>query len=104
MSRSRDIRAAEMRRYRRGLAGTVGLTCLAFGLAAWAPGGRGLTMVLLGALAVLQIATQFRCFLHIDLKRSHRDDLLLILFTGLIVVLMIGGTLWILSSQWSRMG
>ncbi|WP_370526767.1 cytochrome o ubiquinol/quinol oxidase subunit IV, partial [Salipiger sp. PrR007] len=50
-----------------------------------------------------QIAAHFRFFLHIDLWRSHRDDLMLILFTALIILLMVGGTKWILFDQWSRM-
>ncbi len=47
-------------------------------------------------LGVVQMVVHFRCFLHIDLKRSARADLQLILFSSLIVALMVGGTLVIL--------
>lgn len=54
-------------------------------------------------LAILQIVVHFHFFLHIDLKKSHRDDLLLTLFTSLIVFLMVGGTIWILYDLHTRM-
>ena len=54
-------------------------------------------------LALLQIVAHFRYFLHIDLQKSHRDDLQLILFTGLIIGLMVAGSLWIIFNQNQRM-
>ncbi len=45
----------------------------------------------------------FRFFLHIDPKRSARADLLLLLFSSLIVALMVGGTLVVLSNLRGRM-
>lgn len=59
------------------------------------------------AIALLglgQVVVHFRFFLHIDLSRSHRDDLQLILFSILIVALMVGGTLWVLGNQHRMMG
>jgi len=53
---------------------------------------------------LVQVIVHFRFFLHIDLSRSHRDDLQLILFSLLIVVLMVGGTLWVLTNQRHMMG
>ena len=60
-------------------------------------------MTALAVLAVVQVMVHFRFFMHIDLQKSHRDDLQLILFTTLILGLMVGGTIWILFSQWQRM-
>jgi cytochrome o ubiquinol oxidase operon protein cyoD len=57
----------------------------------------------LALLALVQIVVHFRFFMHIDLRKSHRDDLQLILFTALIIGLMVGGTIWILASQHARM-
>jgi len=45
----------------------------------------------------------FRFFLHISLGRSSRDDLQLILFSTLIVVLMVSGTIVILMNLNERM-
>jgi cytochrome o ubiquinol oxidase operon protein cyoD len=54
-------------------------------------------------LGLAQMVVHFRCFLHIDLKRSARADLQLILFSSLIIGLMVGGTLVILANLQERM-
>ena len=51
----------------------------------------------------MQLAVHLRFFLHIDLKRSARADLQLILFSSLIVALMVGGTLVVLFNLHGRM-
>jgi cytochrome o ubiquinol oxidase operon protein cyoD len=65
-------------------------------------GGRQAFYTVLG-LGLVQMLVHFRCFLHIDLKRSARADLQLILFSSLIVALMVGGTLVILLNLRTRM-
>ncbi len=45
------------------------------------------------ALGFVQIVVHMRCFLHMSLQRSARSDLMLILFSSLIIALMVGGTL-----------
>lgn len=106
----RDLPASEMIGYRRelrqylvGLALALLLSLAAFGIV-WAgilpPAAR---LPVLAGLAVVQIVAHFRYFLHIDLRKSHRDDLHLILFTALIAGLMVGGTIWILFVQHARM-
>ncbi|WP_419831032.1 cytochrome o ubiquinol oxidase subunit IV [Methylobacterium sp.] len=67
----------------------------------WATGTTALTIVF--GLALIQAVVHFRYFLHIDLRRSHRDDLQLILFSTLIVCLMVGGTLVVLLNLRMRM-
>ncbi|MBW4025175.1 MAG: cytochrome-c oxidase [Proteobacteria bacterium] len=54
-------------------------------------------------LAVIQIVVHMRCFLHISLKQSARSDLQLILFSTLIIILMVGGTLIVVLDQNARM-
>lgn len=65
-------------------------------------GGRQAFYTILG-LGLVQMLVHFRCFLHIDLKRSARADLQLVLFSSLIVALMVGGTLVVLLSLRTRM-
>lgn len=65
-------------------------------------GGRQAFYTVLG-LGLVQMLVHFRCFLHIDLQRSARADLQLILFSGLIVALMVGGTLVVLFNLRQRM-
>jgi cytochrome o ubiquinol oxidase operon protein cyoD len=47
-------------------------------------------------LALVQMIVHFRWFLHISVRRSSREDLQLILFSTLIIVLMVSGTIVIL--------
>jgi cytochrome o ubiquinol oxidase operon protein cyoD len=54
-------------------------------------------------LALVQMVVHFRYFLHISLGKSTREDLLLILFSALIIILMVGGTLVILFNLRARM-
>jgi cytochrome o ubiquinol oxidase operon protein cyoD len=63
----------------------------------------GAALAALGLLALVQAVVHLRYFLHIDLARSHRDDLMLILFTVLILLIMVAGTIWILYDQHIRM-
>ncbi|MBL3705752.1 cytochrome-c oxidase [Sulfitobacter sp. BDSS02] len=104
LAESEDLgRGEELRRYLLGAAWTLLLTLVSFAVVAFGGFERATTLITVSVLALAQIAAHFRFFLHIDLWRSHRDDLMLILFTALIILLMVGGTTWILFDQWSRM-
>ena len=96
-------RRADLITYGVGYVLALALTCAAFALVhwRWASGTTALGIVL--ALALVQAVVHFRCFLHVDLKRSARDDLQLILFSTLIVALMVGGTLVVLLNLRTRM-
>lgn len=96
-------RKRDLRQYIVGYAAALGLTLVSFalvwqGLVAWLT-----ALSVLSVLAIVQIIVHFHFFLHIDLEKSHRDDLYLILFTVLIVALMVAGTIWILYDQHARM-
>jgi cytochrome o ubiquinol oxidase operon protein cyoD len=79
------------------------LTLAAFGLVYFGLlGGRPAFYAVLG-LGLVQMLVHFRCFLHIDLQRSARADLMLILFSSMVIALMVGGTLVVLFNLQSRM-
>ena len=99
----RDEYRRELASYVIGLASAVVLTAVAFGTVALDAFSRTTTLWIVAGTALLQVVVHFRFFLHIDLSRSKRDDLQLILFSSLIVLLMVGGTLWILSNLHDRM-
>ena len=65
-------------------------------------GGREAFYVILG-LGLVQLLVHFRFFLHIDLTRSARADLQLVVFSSLIVALMVGGTLVVVFNLQQRM-
>ncbi|QIB34641.1 cytochrome o ubiquinol oxidase subunit IV [Ancylobacter pratisalsi] len=89
--------------YMVGLGLALLLTGAAFALVWFELLKGGAALAALGLLAFIQALVHLRYFLHIDLARSHRDDLKLILFTVLILLLMVSGTIWILYDQHIRM-
>ncbi|AOX21692.1 cytochrome o ubiquinol oxidase subunit IV [Kozakia baliensis] len=89
--------------YITGFALALFLSAIPFGLLSTGTISRSTLLWTIGLSAIVQVCVHFYYFLHIDLKRSHRDDLQLILFTVLIIFLMAGGTLWIIGNQHSMM-
>ncbi|GAN75990.1 cytochrome o ubiquinol oxidase subunit IV [Acidisphaera rubrifaciens] len=99
----RAIERRETLTYVVGYALALLLTVAAFGLVyLHLLDGRAAFYAVLG-LGLAQMIVHFRCFLHIDLQRSARADLQLILFSSLIVALMVGGTLVVLFNLRTRM-
>lgn len=103
MSDQGDDRRREIRSYAIGYGAALVLTCAAFAAVRWPVASAHMTFAIVLALGLIQAVVQFRCFLHIGLRRSARDDLQLILFSSLIVALMVGGTLVILFNLRDRM-
>ena len=96
-------RRREVRTYLIGYAAALVLTCAAFAFVRWPVMASQATFAMILVLALAQGVVQFRCFLHISLARSARDDLQLVLFSSLIIALMVGGTLVILFNLHGRM-
>ncbi len=95
-------RRSEMIRYCTGALLSAALTALAF----WAVMGmqmsRATTFWVIGATAIAQVLVPLRCFLHIG-WHQRREDLQLILSSILMLAMMIGGSIWIMSSLAERM-
>ena len=60
-------------------------------------------LAVIAVLVLVQVLVHLRYFLHIDFSRQKREDLQLILFSALILLLMAGGTLWVLANLAERM-
>lgn len=92
----------EFHSYAWGIAVALVLTLVPFALVHWAamPGLPLLSVI--GAFALVQMIVHFRFFLHIGL-RQRREDLQLILFSTLLLVIMVAGTVWIMASLAMRM-
>lgn len=86
-----------------GYIAALALTGVAFAAVKWPIFDGAKTLGIVLVLALVQMIVHFRYFLHISLARSARDDLRLILFSTLIVVLMVSGTLVILLNLRARM-
>lgn len=94
---------SELRTYVTGLVLAVALSAIPFAAVGLTDLSRRTLLWIVGACAIVQVPVHFRCFLHIDMSRQKRDDLQLILFSSLIVLLMVGGTIWIMTSAHALM-
>ena len=96
-------RRHEFRSYCRGLGIALALTVVPFALVHWSMLPHRWLLVAIGVFAFAQIVAHFRFFLHIDFSKQKREDLQLILFSTLLLLIMGGGTIWIMASLASRM-
>ena len=103
MSARSESRSREIRIYVIGYVLALLSTGAAFGAVRWRIFEPSTLFAVVLALALVQMVVHFRFFLHISLRQSARDDLLLILFSGLIIALMVAGTLVILFNLRARM-
>ncbi len=95
-------RQKEMRRYVMGFIICVIHTVLAF-LVVFSGLPHTVAAWIIGLAAVSQIFVQLHYFLHIDLSEQSREDLQLILFSLLLLLIMIIGTVWVLGDLHDRM-
>jgi len=94
---------SERRSYAWGYLLSLLLTLVPFGFAAFGDLSRMALWLTIAGCALVQIVVHLRFFLHITWSGNKREDLQLILFTVLILLIMGGGTLWILFSLYYRM-
>jgi len=92
----------EFHSYVWGIALALVLTLVPFALVHWAAMSDLSLLTVIGAFALVQIVAHFRFFLHIDF-RQKREDLQLILFSTMLLVIMVAGTIWIMASLAMRM-
>jgi cytochrome o ubiquinol oxidase operon protein cyoD len=92
----------EFHSYVWGIALALLLTLAPFALVHWAAMSGVSLLCVIGALALVQMVVHFRFFLHIGLWQK-REDLQLILFSTLLLVIMVAGTIWIMASLALRM-
>ena len=95
---------SDLRSYLLGFVFSIVLSAAAFGIMLAGNFGRETTMVVLGCLGMLQLFVQLRYFLHIDGRRENQEDLYLILFASLVLLMMVVGTVWVLGDLAGRMG
>lgn len=92
----------DFRSYVMGCVLALPLTLLPFALVYWDVLPRHQAFIVIGVCALVQMVVHFRFFLHIGLKRK-REDLHLILFSTLLLLIMVAGTLWIMINLDDRM-
>lgn len=92
-----------LRFYLTGFALALALTILPFGLVVYKVLPQVPMLAVIAALAVVQMAVHLHYFLHLDFSASERNNLLTLAFAAVIIVIMAGGTVWILYNLHYRM-
>lgn len=94
-------RTKEFHHYLIGFALATVLTIIPFTMVALSAGHYAFGALVICAAA--QLFVHLRFFLHLSFHGQQKEDLHLVLFTGLILLIMIGGTIWVLGGLYNRM-
>ncbi|WP_171123422.1 MULTISPECIES: cytochrome o ubiquinol/quinol oxidase subunit IV [unclassified Ruegeria] len=103
MDRRSEMHRRERQRYVIGYGGSLLLTIAVFSIAyVFGIETKGVYLAI-GLLGLVQLVVQLVYFLHIDRRRSSREDLDLVLFSTLVLLIIIVGTVWIMGNLAVRM-
>lgn len=94
---------ASRRIYLIGFLLSVVLTAIPFWLVMTMPLGPQATAALVIGAAVIQIIVHTVCFLHVNTSSENGWTLLAYIFTGVLVLIVIAGSLWIMHHVNSNM-
>ena len=92
-----------LRVYLTGFVLALVLTIIPFGLVMLKLLPEVPALAVVAALAALQMAVHLHYFLHLNLSASERGNLLSLTFAAIIILIMVGGTVWIMFNLHYRM-
>jgi cytochrome o ubiquinol oxidase operon protein cyoD len=92
-----------LRSYTTGFILAIVLTVLAFALVMSGVLPRLATLFGIFGLAIVQMLAHLHYFLHLDTSSAARWNVLALLFTLLILIIFVGGTIWIMYNLNYRM-
>lgn len=88
--------AVDRRSYLVGFVLALVLTVIPFATVYWKLLSATASIAVIALAAIVQIVVQLRYFLHIDFKQAPRENLVALLFAGFLILVMVGGSLWIM--------
>jgi cytochrome o ubiquinol oxidase subunit IV len=103
MERSSAGHAPGPRSYLTGFALALILTAIPFALVAAKALPPLPTLTVVAVAAVIQVLVHLHYFLHLDLTSTPRENLLAIAFAAILIVIMVGGSYWIMLDLHHRM-
>ena len=92
-----------LRTYLTGFVLALILTVIPFGLVAMGALPRMPTLIIIAIAAVIQVLVHLHYFLDLNLSSTPRENLLAIAFATILIVIMVGGSLWIMFDLHHRM-
>ena len=72
------------------------LTAIPFGLVMFPSLPKNLTVLVVVAMAVIQVVVHLVYFLHMDRSKEQRSNVSTFLFTAMVIALLVGLSLWIM--------
>ncbi|MFJ2981619.1 MULTISPECIES: cytochrome o ubiquinol oxidase subunit IV [unclassified Pseudomonas] len=84
--------------YMVGFVLSIILTAIPFGLVMFPSLPKNLTVLVVVAMAVIQVVVHLVYFLHMDRSKEQRSNVSTFLFTTMVIALLVGLSLWIMFS------
>ena len=95
---SHDSSHGSVKTYAIGFILSVILTLIPFGLVMYPTLPKSITLMIVLAFAVSQVLVHLVYFLHLDRSKEQRENVIAFVFAGLVIVLLVGLSLWIMFS------
>ena len=95
---SHDASHGSVKSYAIGFILSVILTLIPFGLVMYPTLPKSITLIIVLAFAVIQVLVHLLYFLHLDRSEAQRENVIAFVFAGLVIVLLVGLSLWIMFS------
>ena len=96
MSQQAVMPNRDYRTYLTGFILALVLTLIPFGIVYWRLLGATSALAVIALTAIAQIVVQLRYFLHVDFKTTPRENLIALFFAAFLILVMVGGSLWVL--------
>ena len=93
-----------LKSYLTGFVLSLILTAIPFALVMNGTLSPAATLLGIFSAGIVQILVHLHYFLHLDTSSAARWNVLALMFTLVIMVLFVGGTIWIMHSLYYRMG
>ena len=95
---SHDTSHGSVKSYAIGFILSIILTLIPFGLVMYPTLPKSITLMIVLAFAVIQVLVHLVYFLHLDRSEEQRENVIAFVFAGLVIVLLVGLSLWIMFS------
>ena len=95
---SHDAGHGSVKSYAIGFILSVILTLIPFGLVMYPTLPKSITLMIVVAFAVIQVLVHLVYFLHLDRSAAQRNNVIAFVFAAIVIVLLVGLSLWIMFS------
>ena len=95
---SHDSSHGSVKSYAIGFILSVILTLIPFGLVMYPTLPKSITLMIVLAFAVIRVLVHLVYFLHLDRSKEQRDNVIAFVFAGLVILLLVGLSIWIMFS------